>query len=283
MQEVRSKLSRWLRPLLFAAGEAGAVASVALRHVNASDKATDIYAAPIHKGFSEADFLGLLTDLDLKIHDDAEGLGGLQRYLVVALDTGGAQLGRCTIRYSVAEEGGDEIDSEPATPKGLISQQMRHTEAIMRTHTMGTAGIIQAQQRTIVRQQETIETLVKDRMESLGTIESLMTEKHRRDMESQQQVFRQKLMADTFDRVKLLLPAVVNRIAGKTVLPERHTPEAMMVRGLVDSMTADQLDSFRSVLKPEQILALTELMQAEAKNQAAEAAASTTSNGNGRS
>jgi hypothetical protein len=73
------------------------------------------------------------------------------------------------------------------------------------------------------------------------------------------------------DKVGILIPTVVNRIAGRNLLPEKSTPEKEILRSFMESLRPDQFAAMQTVLDGQQmmvILSMYEKFQAEqeAKN-----------------
>ena len=76
----------------------------------------------------------MVNQIEGQVLEDAEGIGGVQKYRILAYFTKAARsVGRFTFRMAGAEL--DEYEdgfSEEATSKGHMSQMMRHNEALMR-------------------------------------------------------------------------------------------------------------------------------------------------------
>ena len=117
-------------------------------------------------------------------------------------------------------------------------------------------------QRTISRQNEHIEKLLADRRETFEITEDLKSQKHERELMSLETENREKRYADMFEKASLLLPAVVNRVSGKKLLPETVSPMQDMLKGLAESLTPEQLTKIMPTLKPEQQIALLEFIEA---------------------
>src|SRR5262245_12354067 len=125
----RHRIARWLRPLLEAVEEQRP-SRIAIRHVSVNDRHADVSTIAVAEETDDDALAALAEEIEVAIQNDADGLGGMQRYLVVAL-RGEAQLTRLPFRMAATDEdeAGEPIDSEPATSKGLLAQLMRHNEA----------------------------------------------------------------------------------------------------------------------------------------------------------
>jgi len=264
------KVKRWLEKHLWATREEGPVTKVVVKHLDANGRAgkEDVWACAIpHEGDSvtipEEEVTDLVNDMQTSCYDDAEGMAaGLQRYKILCYVK---HKSNAHSRFTFAMSGAnDEVDdtgvSEPATGKGLLGQLMRHNEAIMRTAVMSTNQNMAMMQRTIGRQNEHIEKLLEDRRETFEVTEDLKSQRHDRELASLQMENQEKRYSEMFDKASLLLPAVVNRVAGKKLLPENVSPMQDMLKGLAESLTEDQLAKIMPTLKPEQQIALLEFM-----------------------
>ncbi len=64
-----------------------------------------------------------------------------------------------------------------------------------------------------------------------------------------------------FERVRILLPVVANKVLGKTVFPESVDPRVMLVKEWAESLTTKQVDALKNVLGPEQMIGLLEAVE----------------------
>src|SRR5262249_50194178 len=117
--------------------------------------------------------------------EDAEGLGGHQRYELRAYGTTDTQpLGR--ILFEVRSDGEASEDSSPleeATPKGQVAQAQRHAETMFR---MVTNYMSEAQAQThgiITMLQKRNETLETRELEVLEMRERLSVNDHQRKLD----------------------------------------------------------------------------------------------------
>lgn len=264
------KVKRWLEKHLWDTREEGPVVKVVVKHLDANGRAgkEEIWSHNIpHEGDSvtlrEEDVMDLINEMDMSCYDDAEGMAaGLQRYKILCYVKHKSNA-HSRFTFSLAGDNQDVDDtgvSEPATQKGLLGQLMRHNEAIMRTAVMSTNQNMAMMQRTIGRQNEHIEKLLEDRRETFEVTEDLKSQRHDRDLASTQMENQEKRYSEMFDKASLLLPAVVNRVAGKKLLPESVSPMQDMLKGLAESLTEEQLTKIMPTLMPEQQIALLEFM-----------------------
>lgn len=248
------RIARWVRSQKSAARFCAA-------HVNAGGRASEILR--MDAGGTAAQLDTQAAELAAALDHDAEGLGGLQRYLVTALAADGKQLGRLTIRVRVEEETDDAIDSEPATQTGLVHQAHRHLEAVMRLHMLGQQGLMTTLAKTLERQQQQIDTLLTGRVETFQLLEELYTHKAERDQAAEKGAFKRRMGEQVFKRIDNLLPALVNEFVGKDVLPSEQSPREQQLTALLRSMTEEQLKTFEKGLTPEQYFNLVTLLKTQ--------------------
>lgn len=66
---------------------------------------------------------------------------------------------------------------------------------------------------------------------------------------------------DAYKKVSALLPTIVNRLTGTNLLPEKTTPAMEMLRAIVQSLRPEQLQQLQTILTPDQLMPLLELMR----------------------
>ncbi len=269
---VRSKLERWMRKqILIQDEDKGRCTKLVLRHVASGRLASELDTIRVpKKGLDEGWFNETLVNLENQIMDDAEGLGGTQTYVVLPYFENNADKpgSRFTIREAASGiEDPEDVESEPPTKTGVLTQMMRHTEAATRVSLMSMGQIITTMKQTIARQSETIEKLTADKMANLETMEKLRSEEMERRLLFRREENKEKMYGEVFDKVSTLLPLVVNKLAGKNLLPAKATPTEAMVQGFIESISPEQVESLQHVLKPTQLVLLMEIFQNVQKNE----------------
>lgn len=271
MQDKR-KLGSWMKRALFNTRAGERCRKLQIRHITSSGKVgTEVATIEVEGGsLSQDSYIDTLTaEIEMACYDDAEGIGGVQKYVIIPHY--GDKLepaGRFILRVAAGDdsEDGGEIDSEPATQKGIVSQLMRHNEALMRTAVASTGQIIQLQNRVIARQQEHIETMMGKHFDTTVELEGLISQRHERDLQTRQAAFKMEQTKEIVGKVSQLVPVVVNKLAGKKVMPEKVTPKDVMIRELMGSLTPEQMNVIAQTLKPEQMITLSEIYQGEASD-----------------
>lgn len=258
----RAKLGRWLHPLMFAPGPEGRPARLELRHLGASDRATVVRAWTVRD--ADEDLVKMVCDqLDQAAADDADGVGGVQKYAALGLDAEAKPLSRLVLRYraeALAEAGdGDSYDSEPANAKGLTSAAMRHAEVFAKAMSMSMAGTIEQLARQNMKLGDQNAKLMEQHAEFLAAMEELQSRKHERDLELTREAASAKQKEIVAEEVASLIPAVVQKFTGVT--PARYLPpEVSSLRKLAGGLTDEQIAGIMAQLSPAQQASLATVL-----------------------
>jgi hypothetical protein len=257
------RIRKWLERTL----EGDAVDRLLIRHDTGAEVATlrgDEGGAFESKASALDELAAAIAD---RVLEDAIGLGGVQRYIVIAycLDK---VIGRLTLRENADASGagrqpGDPIDSEPATEKGLLTQTMRHLEISERTHATVVANIFAMQSRMLREKDERIAHLEERHWETVIAAEQLVSDHHRRQLENRAADQKAEAMREVLGTFLQLAPTAVNKLAGRSVLPEKTSPALVGLRALVGTLKAEQLEAFKFVLTPAQLETFTEIVGSE--------------------
>lgn len=260
-KENRAKLGRWLPPLVFAPDEgAKAPDKVELRHLSVGDKATAVRAWGLG-GADDNRVKDVLDQLHQAAADDADGVGGVQKYAAVATAEG-APVGRLVLRYrseSTDANGVEDFESEPANGKGLVSQAMRHTEAMAKALAVGAGGTIEQLVRQNARLSSMVETMLGKHMEHIALVEELQSGKHQRELEMRAQEAADRAKEQIVGELANLLPAVVQKVTGYTS-PNYLAPEVLALRKLAGNLKDEQIDVIMGALEPSQAAALAAVL-----------------------
>lgn len=154
-----------------------------LLHLQSSERLVEVTSCPID---GETDQKELLAQIVSALETDAEGLGGVQRYMVVARREQ-KRLGRLPLRVIGGEgdENDEPIDSEPPNAEGLLAQLMRHLEVKERMNARSWGQVLMTMQRTIARQQDALESSESDRLNVTKIAEQVLSRNHERAVLSQ--------------------------------------------------------------------------------------------------
>lgn len=252
--------------------DAGNCQKFLLKHVNANAKQNEVQTfdcRSIHKqsdGDKRDTFIDqIINAIEEAAHDDAESLGGHQKYLLLAYYQNSTKpLARCGFRVDAGDDDDDsdeELASEPANAKGLVAQAMRHQEGNFRTSVMATNHVINMMQRTIDTQQETINTLLASKMDTIKLVEDLVSQRHERDLAAAEQKALLDMKENLVKKGMLLAPLVVNKLAGKKIMPEDMSSKEALLSEFAKSLTQEQVLAIHQQLNPAQAAAMLEILK----------------------
>lgn len=200
----------------------------------------------------------MADDIDNSTQDEADQLDGVQQYIIYVFraNTGEKPTARFPLRQTstAGEEDQDNPtgQSEPASVTGILAQQMRHNEALVRTSVGGWRDVIQVLQKMNARLADQNEFLQTRLSEQRVVVDDAESKKADRDAEIAERKARERRMDTAFETFMPLIPAAVNMISGRKLLPEKTTPERMMVLKFMETVTPEQFQQMRTVLEPEQ-------------------------------
>jgi len=263
------RIDTWLRRNIFNQKDSqGPIFKICLRHVIQGNKiGSEISQFEVSTAMQGPDIEALVNEIETHAYDDASGIsgGGIQRYVLLPYYklSPDKPIGRLVFNVSSNEDGesGDTLDSEPATQKGLLSQLMRHNEALSKTLVLGMQSVIQSQQRTINQQSQQLEHVSDKHFEAISLIEDLSTGKHERELETKRLELRQQMQLESFNNIKMLMPVVVNKLTGKKIMKEPVTAQQMLLKQFMDSIKPEQFQTFLGQMNQEQQIAMMELYQ----------------------
>lgn len=257
------RIRAWLARLF----EEESIDRLALRHDTGAEVATirDKDGGAFAKSEDRIDELA--TSLAERIFEDAIGLGGLQRYIITAYNAEGI-VTRLPVRENAEASGAgrlptDPIDSEPPTERGLLTQTMRHLEISERTHATVVANIFAMQSRMLREKDERLSHLEQRHWETVLAAEQLASDHHRRTLENKAAEQKAEAMHEILGTVLQLAPIAVNKIAGRSVLPEKTSPALLSLRALMGTLKPEQLEALKFVLTPPQLETLVEIVSTE--------------------
>jgi hypothetical protein len=262
----KTAFDRWLRQqLLIMDEDKGRCRKLIARHVRNGQVGSEIISITVPRSgaIEEESITAWGNEIESAIHDDIEGLGGVQSYVVQSFYalTGDKPGGRFTLRERADTDGdeGSEIESEPATKTGLLAQLMRHQEAIMRTSTMGIGQVVASLRNANARQAELIDRLVSEKLEGIAAIEAMKSEEHERKLLTVSEERKQKMLEAGFDKIMAIAPVVVAKLAGKSVPGGNASDTDLLAQGFIESITPEQMEHLQKVFKPEQLMLLFEI------------------------
>jgi hypothetical protein len=199
--------------------------------------------------------------------DDANNLhSGVQLYAVFAYYLNDqTYTPRCWFRVSAEEEYDPETTandpSEPATAQGLMSQLMRHNEAIMRTSVIQTSHVIQVLQQENASQRELLAKQAEQSIDAMAMIQETLDNATQRAIETKNAQMKQDIIAGVFEHLKLIIPVALNKLAGQKIAPETDA-SFMQLAALFEGMPKEQQEAFVSqFLNPAQAAVFAEFLE----------------------
>lgn len=214
------RLMPFLKKQVYNDKTAGSCREVVLQHYSVGAKGDTVDTWEILPEHRENDsgLRKLAAEIAMSASSDAAGVKGTQTYTLKAFHGDNDKpSGRYTFRVDGDAEGGDDemgLSSEPPTPKGLLSQTMRHLEVTMKTSMMGVATAVNALERIASRASQRAEDLERDRIRSFEAIEKSISMEHERKIEVMKEETRQKAMGELAGQVKQLVPVVMAKLSG---------------------------------------------------------------------
>jgi len=257
--EVPQKLQEWLRGV-----EAADCVRVEVRHMVAGAEGGGVVATFELEGEPARFNPEAIYD---KIAADAEGIGGLQRYTIVAFK-GSSKAARDTLRLRVdggadAEVGGGT--SEPANLRGLVAQLMRHNETNMRMVRELAGTVPEAMTKLMRVITEALEKGFEEKVEHWR----VMSQQAQSDRDGAEQQHRFALERQRLEvlagEVRLLTPGLLSKLG----LGSAELTETAMTR-LIESLSEKQREVIFSALTPDQCVALGAVIDRAVKKDAKE-------------
>ena len=166
---------------------------------------------------------------------------GVQRYAVQALFEGDDKPhGRTIITAAGKDVDDGALDTEGPDGEGLVTQSMAQTRffasAVIRTSSQQLLSL----ERQVDKLTKENEQLRTERLKSIRIFEELQTARHERELEVMRETSKARAIDQTVEKLGLLLPVAINKIAGRNILPE-NAPERMMVQAFAQRLTPEKL------------------------------------------
>jgi len=265
---IEQQLAEWVRrevafPDLKMHGKCG---KVVLRHLNISNQAQgDIAAFPVKLEEGAEDEIEplLLQVAEAAQRDANDQNSGVQKYgLYAYFPADKSWVPRKIFRVAPTDEAIDDRNispSEPPTEKGLVSQTMRHLEAVMRHSTVSMGFMMQSMQKELQRLAEGNQRYAEQQVDFMVLLQDTMNDATKRRLQEREAEAGLAMKEDAMAKLNALLPVIINRIAGKQVLPEEDR-SFMLMSALLENMSDEQQQAFFNNLTVAQRMTLTEIM-----------------------
>lgn len=270
--------------------ETGKVKRFVITHLTKTSKLNgDVGFFPVDTESTVDDVDTIINEIETMVNADADGFSKEeQRYIIrpTYSNVNFESSHRHIIRVQPVREPSDtDVEEESSavssdTTNAMVSTAlMRHNENLMRL-TVGQPTLLLGQaQKVISRQQDTIDELhdklfkhAEERLKTFALMEDLLTRRHIRELASAESAQKMQLAEEALAQVKLLAPMVVNKLAGKSVLPQATTPTEMIAKEWMKTLTKEQFEAMLAPLNPQQQFPLLLMYQEFLKQQEAEEA-----------
>ena len=187
--------------------------------------------------------------------------GQVQKYAIFAYYTDDQNyVPRKIFRVAADDEITRDITpSEPPTEKGLVSQTMRHLEVVMKTATMSQSFMTEHLIRQIGKLQEKDERSDQQRIDLLLLVQETINDSHQRRLNERREEMEQGIKEGVFEQLKVAIPIILNRVAGKPLLPEQDK-SFMLMAALLENLRPEQQAFLRDTLDPNQAAVLAEIL-----------------------
>jgi hypothetical protein len=269
-----TRLERWIRDQILHERAAGKVVRFELRHLSVGAKmgqdvcTIDVREDDICEGWFNSTTAHLLSSAN----SDADGIGeGTQRYVVLVYRAEEPDKSRGRFAFVVAcvadKEENEGYESEPPNKIGVLSQTMRHNEALQRAMNerdriyFGTmSSLLGHVQRMCGTLSEENERLRNKELENIHVTQELFDMRDQRLLEAKKADAGIEMRTKMLEEIKLLGPAIINRLAGKDVVPQAKDGKSIAIERFVESLTEEQKLEFSKHLTSSQQIALLELI-----------------------
>jgi len=161
----------------------------------------------------------------------------------------------------------DQVGSEPPNAEGITSQLMRHVENKERIIGSMFGTVVSYLVRDNEKKSDQIEQLLNARNEAYTVQESLISQKHVRDMEIRDQEAKKEKTQTMLANVMQYLPLLVNHLSGQEIVRQKESEMEMVSMELAKSVSGPQLDALRKagLISPTQSMLLTTLIEKTTK------------------
>jgi hypothetical protein len=187
----------------------------------------------------------LVSDVIRAAQDDANNLhSGIQLYAVFAHYAKNQNYRpRRYFRVGAEEEydpeSGGADPSETPDGRGLVAQAMRHLEAVFKTSVMNTSYLIQTLQQENQGLRQMNQQQNEQAVEMGALIQETLDNSTARRLSEKEAENKQNMMGAVFEHLKLLIPVIMNKIAGQKIAPETD-PSFQLLAALFEGMSSEQ-------------------------------------------
>jgi hypothetical protein len=247
--------------------------NLVLRHLNLDNRPQgDVshYDVPVGDLTPAHDVDLIVDQIMAAAQSDADSIGGsVQQYAVYATFENSDFTPRKVFRVSSQTDFERDVSpSEPPNEKGLTAQTMRHLEVVMRTTSASHGYILSLLERQVQRLQDKDERSEQQKIDMMLLIQDVIDGAHSRRLEERKAEASQGMRENALEYLKVAAPIILNRIAGRPILPEKNKA-FMLLASLLENLSPEQQAFLRDGLNPSQLSLLAEIMGEYEKDKAA--------------
>lgn len=271
---IAQQIDQWLKKqVVIRDKNHGECTQIKLKHMSVDRKVQgDVasFSVKLDHGSDELD--PLIDSICDAAQKDANDLNsGVQNYVLYAFFPQDLSYSPRKV-FRVAGENEDferELNpSEPPTEKGLVSQLMRHNESIVKTMTVGQGYITGTLQRENQRLAEMNEKFAQQQVDFMVLLQDTMNDSHSRRLAEKKEEVGIAMKQGAIEKLGSLVPVIINRIAGKQILPTGD-PAFNLMGTLLESLSPDQQLMFLNTLDDNQKPLFAEMLSEYEKRKAA--------------
>ncbi len=235
-------------------------AAIELKHIS-EEGSTRVQRWRLKDDEGPANAEDIAHQVAMSAQDDAEGLGGYQKYGVFAFEAEGPGVGhiaRCI--FEVRCDG--EVDDDSSPREGcLTAQLMRHIEVKDRMLVNMFQDIVGTQSSHIKRQEERLTHYEERSFDQYLQLEQLVSANHERklaELKNEQQI---KALGRIGEQLALGVPVVLNRLLGSGT--KKPVAGIDVLKQLFSKLhgQGEKVAKLMGVLKPEELGLLSELQK----------------------
>ena len=273
------QIGQWLRQnILTIDDDNGACYKLVVRHFSVTKKPqgdVTTIKIPDSLGVDPDRIDALVSEVIQAAQDDANNLhSGLQLYAVFAYFAKNQHYTpRRYFRVGAEEEydpeAGGADPSETPDGRGLVAQTMRHLEAVFKTSVMNTSYLIETLQRENAGMRQTIQQQGEQTIEMGALIQETLDNSTARRLAEKEAENKQNMIGTVFEHLKLLLPVILNKVAGQKITPETD-PSFQLLAALFEGMPGEQQQALvTQFLTPTQAVVFSEFLDTYEKRKRA--------------
>lgn len=263
---VAAQIADWMRDhVVVAKPGLGRCKHLVLRHVSLAGKPQGDVGR-----FSIVADEGIVGEIDMYVNRIVEAAqrhaddcaSGIQKYALYAHYTDDTSFVPHKIfRVSAEDESARDsvAPSEPATAEGLTSQLMRHLESTQRTSASKDSFTFEILMRQLKTLSEKDARNEQQRLDMIMVMQDALNEAHGRRLKERTEESNVALKEGLFEQIKLLVPIIANRVAGKSVLPEVDKSFLLMANFL-ETLRPEQQIFLRDSLDGPQVALMAEIL-----------------------